>query len=89
MASIEDIERELEFEIATGQRKLPLAQITVQVTPDEEDFLEIHEGDDLARIVWEFCRKWSLNDSVREVLEMQMMHELGESGLTSLLNPSS
>ena len=59
------------------------------MTPEEEDFLEIHEGDDLAKIVETFCFKWKLNDSVREVLELQMMQELGESGLTSLLNPSS
>lgn len=89
MASIEEIERELEFEISTGNRKLPLAQITVQVTAEEEDLLEIHEGDDLTVIVRNFCAKWNLNNSIREVLELQMMHELGESGLTSLLNPSS
>lgn len=35
----------------------PLAQITLQVTPREEDFLEIYPGDNLAEIVDQFCSK--------------------------------
>jgi hypothetical protein len=51
----------------------PLAQITLQVTPDHEDYLEIHEGDNLAEIVDEFCTKWNLDDNVRSMLELEMM----------------
>lgn len=64
----------------------PLAQITLQVTPNEDDYLEIYEGDDLAEIVELFCQKWQLGDDVKSMLELEMMRQLGESGISSVLD---
>lgn len=66
----------------------PLAQITLQVTPDQEDYLEIHEGDNLAEIVDNFCLKWNLAESVKSMLEIEMMRQLGESGISSAIDDS-
>lgn len=52
---------------------VPLAQITLQVTPNQEDYLEIYEGDNLAKIVDNFCSKWSLDSNIRSMLELEMM----------------
>lgn len=64
----------------------PLAQITLQVSPEEEDYLEIFEGDNLADIVASFCRKWNLGHQVQEMLEMEMMRQLAESGISSTID---
>ena len=76
----------LEREIPTLSYDKPLAQITLQVSPDEEDYLEIFEGDNLANIVENFCKKWNLGFEVQEMLEMEMMRQLAESGISSTID---
>jgi hypothetical protein len=56
------------------------------VTPEQEDFLEIYEGDNLAEIVDIFCQKWNLDENVKSMLELEMMRQLGESGISSVID---
>jgi hypothetical protein len=54
------------------------------VTPNVEDYLELYPGDDLANIVAQFCNKWGLDQSIKEMLENELLKQLDESGISTI-----
>lgn len=65
--------------------------VTLQLSEDLQEVIELHEGDDINSIASGFCQKYGINSAVQEQIveefKRQIRQQFGDSSVDAFLNP--